>query len=83
MQWTTRDTKIHDQRAFCLVTKLCMNRNFKQSPINVDLVLKRALASLLLLLALAAPLLAFLWPPLGPHPFPPPPPTSAGAAPRG
>jgi len=28
---------VHDQRAFCLVTRLCMNRNHKQSPIDVDL----------------------------------------------
>lgn len=37
MSWTEQDTKLHDQRAFCLVTRLCRNKNFKQSPINVPL----------------------------------------------
>ena len=35
IEWTERDRKIHDQRAFCLVMRLCVNKEFRQSPINV------------------------------------------------
>lgn len=37
MKWTGLDQKLHDQRAFCLVTRLCQNKNNKQSPVNVPL----------------------------------------------
>lgn len=30
MAWTERDSLLHDQRAFCLVTRLCRNKDFKQ-----------------------------------------------------
>jgi hypothetical protein len=48
IQWTTRDKNVHDQRAFCLVTRLCVNRNHKQSPIDVDLPAGMKLGALLL-----------------------------------
>ena len=37
MEWTRQDPKLHDQRAFCLVTRLCVNRNNRQSPVDVPL----------------------------------------------
>ena len=37
MLWTEKDKNLHDQRAFCLVTKLCQNRENRQSPVNVPL----------------------------------------------
>jgi len=37
IKWTALDTKLHDQRAFCLVARLCLNKDHRQSPVDVPL----------------------------------------------